>query len=163
MRIKNKRLEDYLTVAKTPIHPNSLDSNVFYVPETGENPRLLPGIQAQIAKNIELLCGEQHQRIKRYVLVGDALIPGSQNRTADLKILIILNKQLMDIDLEGVISEKILKVIDSLNNSYAMGTLRKIKYVPTVRDLNLSEHQAVYDVFTNQWIKLPTNLNVNYD
>ena len=161
MKLKYAKLKDYLTVGKIPIAPNSFDPSVFYSSDSETTPRLLPAIQNQIAKDIEMLCGDQQQRIKKYVLVGDALTPGNEDRTKELKVLIVLNKQLMDIDVEGIISEEILKMIDAMNNQYAIGTLRKIYYVPTVKDINYSEHQAIYDIFTNQWIKLPINLNAN--
>jgi hypothetical protein len=155
------KLKNYLTIGKPVIAPDSLDPNVFYFPETGEAPILQRAINAQIINDIENFCGEQHQRIKNYVLVGDALIPGNTNRVAPLKVLLILNKSLMDLDIDGILSGVILKAINAISNRLAVGTLRPIIYTPTViDDMNkLSEmHQGMYNLATHKWIKLPSGL-----
>jgi hypothetical protein len=155
----NLKLKNYLTVGKPPIAPDSLDSNVFYFPEGGQTPILQPAIRAQIINDLEYICGEQHQRINEYVLVGDALVPGNKDRTKPLKVLITLNKSLMDLDVEGILSELILKTVNSINNRLAVGTLRKIRYIPTVRAATEhKEYPAIYNIATNKWIKTPSGL-----
>lgn len=154
------KLRDYLTLGKVHIAPNSLDPNVFYFPETGEPPILQPNIHTQIINDLEFFCKEQQQRIKKYVLVGDALIPGKQDRTRPLKVLIILNKDIMDLDIEGMLSEVILKTLNTLSGRLASGTLRPIIYSPTTRSIDQQKeiHSAIYDIAMQKWIKLPSNL-----
>jgi hypothetical protein len=154
---KELKLKSYLTLHKPCISPNSLDPNVFYFPETGEPPVLQPRIHSQILNDLEFFCKEQQNRIKKYVLVGDALIPGNQDRTKPLKVLIVLNKDIMDLDIEGMLSEVILKTLNSLSGRLAYGTVRPIVYTPTVRSLDIhkEQYQAIYDIATNAWIKLP--------
>ena len=154
------KLRDYLTLGKIRISPNSLDPNVFYFPETGEPPILQSSIHSQIINDLEFFCKEQQQRIKNYVLIGDALIPGNQDRTRPLKVLIILNKDIMDLDIEGMLSEVILKTLNTLSGRLASGTLRPILYSPTTRNLDQQKktHNAIYDIATQKWIKLPSNL-----
>ena len=95
------KLRDYLTIGKPPIGPNELDPGLFRYSEVGRDLTLLPGVHAQIINDIEMFCGNQVQRIKRFVLVGDALIPGNKNRICELKVLIVINKDLMDIDIDN--------------------------------------------------------------
>jgi len=153
------KLRDYLTLGKPTISPDSLDPNVFYFPETGEPPILHARINAQIINDLEFFCGEQQQRIEKYVLVGDALIPGNKDRTKPLKVLIILNKTIMDLDIEGMLSEVILKTLNNISGRLASGTLRPIIYIPTVRNIkDHPEYKAVYDIAIHKWIKLPSGL-----
>tara|TARA_R110000868_G_scaffold250424_8_gene507019 strand:+ start:2742 stop:3221 length:480 start_codon:yes stop_codon:yes gene_type:complete len=154
----NQKLKDYLTVYKTPIAPNSLDPTVFYFPETGEPPRLLPGINAQITNDLQALASTDPTRIQSCVIVGDAVKPGTNNRTSDIKVLVVLNKALMNIDMDGIMAEEILKMCNALSQRQAVGTTRKINYVPTVRDLELNDYEGVYDIPNNTWIKTPSGL-----
>lgn len=155
----NKKLKQYLTVYKTPIAPDSLDPTVFYFPETGEPPRLLPGIHAQVINDVDMfVAGQQPSRIKKVLIVGDVLIPGKQNRTKDITIKLVLNKDILDIDVDGIVAEEILKLADTLSNRQAFGTMRKIRYIPSLRDIELNEYPAVYDVMLQSWTKLPSGL-----
>ena len=97
-RVDRLKLRNYLTIGKPPIGPNELDPGIFRYSEVGRDPVLLPGVHAQIVNDIEMFCGNQVQRIKKFVLVGDALKPGNKNRTCELKVLVVINKDLMDID-----------------------------------------------------------------
>lgn len=151
----NHKLKNYLTLYKTPIAPDQLDPAIFYFPETGEEPKLLPSIQAQITMDITAFAGDQPSRIVKYVIVGKVLEPGSK-RTEDIKVLILLNKNLMDLDLDGILGEEILKLTNSLSGKLAGSSLRKIQYSPVVRDIEqLKErYPAIYDVGLNSWLKL---------
>ncbi len=153
------KLKKYLTIDKIKIAPNSLDPNVFYFPETGQSPILHPSITSQITNDVEMFVKDQPQRIEKYVLVGKALQPGNTDKTSPLKVLLILNKKLMDLDIDGLLSEEILKLANQLSNRLAIGTLRPIIYIPTIRDLNkFKNYSEIYDIFTQKWIKLPSNL-----
>lgn len=154
-----QKLKDYLTVYKIPIAPNSLDPQLFYFPETGEQPKLLPAIHSQIINDLEAFVGEQPQRIKKYYLIGDTVVPGNKNRKAPLIILIQLNKDLMDIDIDGILSEELLKLTKRLSNRLAIGTLHPIQYRLTVRNLDPKEHKGVYDLAQQSWIKLPNGVS----
>jgi hypothetical protein len=154
----NKKLKSYLTVYKVPIAPDSLDPTVFYFPETGELPRLLPGVQAQITNAIEMLVSGQPSRVVRYVIVGDAVSPGTKKRDTDIKVIVQLNKAIMDVDVDGLLAEDVLKLCDTLSNKIAIGTMRKIRYIPTIRDIDVADYSAIYDVPTSSWLKVPSGL-----
>ena len=153
-----QKIKDYLTIYKIPIAPDSLDPALFYSPETGEPPKLQPAVHAQITNDLQSFAGEQPQRIKKYYLVGDAILPGNKNRKAELKVLIILNKDLMDIDIDGLLGEELLKLAEALSKRLAVGTLHPIRYVLSVRNIEPSEHKGVYDVANYDWLKLPNGI-----
>jgi hypothetical protein len=158
-RLDKLKLRNYLTIGKPPIGPNELDPGVFRYSEVGRDPVLLPGIHAQIVNDVEMFCGNQGQRIKKFVLVGDALIPGNKNRICELKVLIIINKDLLDIDIDGLLAEDLLKMADSISGRLAVGTLHPIRYIPTIRDVREhNEYQGIYDILMHTWIKLPPGL-----
>lgn len=152
----NHKLKDYLTIYKTPIAPDRLDPSIFFFPETGETPRLLPGVHAQIINDLTAFVGDQPSRITKALIVGSAVTPGSK-RTEDLTVLIVLNKQLMDIDIDGILGEEILKLTDALSGKLVGSSLRKIRYLPVTRNLEQlkQKYSAIFDVQTNEWIKTP--------
>ena len=154
----DQKLKDYLTIYKIPIAPNSLDPLLFYFPETGEQPKLLPTVHAQIINDLEAFVGEQPQRIKKYYLTGEALKPGNKNRRAELKVLIVLNKELMDIDVDGILAEELLKLAKTLSNRLVTGTSHPLRYVLTVRDPDTSEYEGLYDIANQSWKKLPNGV-----
>jgi len=150
-----KKYVKYLNVYKTPISPGQLDPNVFYFPETGEAPKLQQSIHSQIIRDLEQFAGNQPHRIKEYYLVGPVTNPRSKNRNGDLKVIILLNKHLMDIDVDGLLAEEILKMTKHLSGRLAVGTGRKIVYSPTIRDIDPSNHPGVYDISKFCWTKIP--------
>jgi len=154
----NRKLKKYLTVYKVPIAPDSLDPTVFYFPENGEPPRLQPAIHAQITNDIEILVSNQPARVKHYVLVGDIVTPGNKSKNSDIKVLIILNKNIMDVDVDGLAAEEILKTANALSGRLAIGTLHKIQYVVTVRDIDPKNYNAIYDIPNFSWIKTPSGI-----
>lgn len=158
MPLFEKKYVDYLTVYKIPIGPNQMDPVVFYSSELGEEPKLLPGIHAQITKDLEQFASGQPQRIKNYYLVGPATKPGSKNRLGELRVIIQLNKQLMDLDIDGLLAEEILKMAKALSGKLAVGTGRKIVYVPTVRPIESSDYEGIYDIPNFRWLKLPSGV-----
>ena len=91
-----KKYIKYLTIYKTPIGPNQLDPFVFPVPIEGEQPTLIPSIHSQITRDLEIFVGGQPQRIQNYYLVGPACKPGSKSRNGELRVIIVLNKDLND-------------------------------------------------------------------
>jgi hypothetical protein len=158
MPLFEKKYADYLTVYKIPIAPDQLDPTVFYFPETGESPVLLPAITTQIAKDMEHFSSNQEFRIKNYYLVGPATIPGSKNRSGELRIIIEINKQIMDIDVDGLAAEAIMKLAKQLSGKLATGTTRPIVYVPTVRPIEPSDYPGIYNIPKFQWLKLPNGV-----
>lgn len=153
-------LKNYLTVYKTPIAPDSLDPSVFYFPEQGGYPRLHPAIFNQMSRDISFLTGDQIQRVKNCYLVGGALVPGNNKRTQDLIVIILLNKELMDLDIDGLLAEEILKLLKQLSGKYASGTLRRIVYRPTLRKEALDRYSCAIDLHNQEWVKLPSNLKI---
>ena len=158
MPLFEKKYVDYLTVYKIPIAPGQLDPTVFYCPETGEDPTLLPSIHAQITKDLEQLSSNQHQRIKNYYLVGPATKPGAKSRTGELRVLVELNKNIMDVDVDGLAAEEIMKLSKNLSGRLAVGTGRPIVYVPTVRPIQPSDYEGIYDIPKFRWFKLPSGV-----
>lgn len=161
MPLFEKKYSNYLTVYKVPIGPNQLDPTVFYHSETGEPPTLLPGVHAQICKDLEQFTSNQPQRIKNYYLVGPATIPGSKDRSGELKVVIELNKQLMDVDVDGLAAEAILKLANNLSGRLAMGTNRKIIYMPTVRSIDTyaEKYPGIYNIPKFTWYKTPNGVS----
>lgn len=157
MKIGERKLRDYLTINKIPLAPNSFDPNIFYSSENGTfDPRLLPQLHSQILADVERICGEQHQRIKKYALVGSYDDFTLKNRTNPLKIVLVLNKDLMDLDLDGILAEAILRAAKEISGRLAIGTLRPINYIPSMRVVKKEDYEGIYDLFTNEWIKIPS-------
>ncbi len=161
MKNFNDKLKKYLTVYKIPIAPNSLDPTIFYFSEIGEPPRLLPGIHSQIINDLNFFISEQPTLIEKALLVGPCLEPGLKNKSADLKVLLVLNKKLMSMDVDGLLAEEILKLSSTLSGKLASTSLHKIQYLPTVRTIKeISEsYSAIYDIQTLSWLKLPSGMN----
>jgi hypothetical protein len=158
MKSFNKKLKDYLTFYKTPIAPDQLDPTLFYFPETGEEPRLQQGIHAHILNDMEMFCSNQPARIKTAAIVGDAVTPGKPNRMGEVEVVIVLNKDIMDLDVDGLLAEDILKLAASLSKRVIVGTTRTIRYIVSLRSLNPEDHQGIYDIPQQKWTKLPSGL-----
>lgn len=159
MPVFEKKYIDYLTVYKVPIGPNQLDPTVFYHSETGEEPKLLPVIHSQISRDLEHFTSNQPQRIKNYYLVGPATKPGSKSRTGELRVIIELNKDLMDVDINGLAAEALLKLAKELSGKLANGTGRQINYVPTIRPIDSYQaYEGIYDIPKFRWHKLPNGI-----
>lgn len=157
----NTKLKSYLTVYKVPLAPDSLDPTVFYFPENGQHPRLLPAVHAQITNDIEILVSGQPARVMKYVIVGDVVTPGKDNKKAEIKVLVVINKNLLDVDVDSLLAEELLKLANSLSGRLATGTLHPIRYVPMVRDIDPKNYNAVYDIPNMDWIKTPSGLKTN--
>lgn len=161
MPLFEKKYSDYVTFYSVPVGPNQLDPTVFYFSETGEEPKLLPAIHAQITKDLETFTSNQPQRIKGYYLVGNACKTGSKSKKGDLTVIIELNKDIKDIDVDGLAAEAILNLAKNLSGNVATGTTkpaRKINYTITVRPIDKSEHEGIYDIAKFRWIKAPNGL-----
>lgn len=158
MPLFEKKYVDYLTVYKVPIGPNQMDPTVFYMSELGEPPKLLPGIHAQITKDLEMFTSNQPQRVKNYYLVGPACKPGSKNRTGELRVIIELNKNLMDVDVDGLHAEEIMKYAKTLSGNLATGTSRPINYIPTVRPIDETNYEGIYDIPHFRWLRTPNGI-----
>jgi hypothetical protein len=158
MPLFEKKYADYLTVYKIPIGPNQLDPAVFYHSETGEEPKLLPAIHAQITKDLETFTSNQPQRIKGYYLVGNACRTGPKSRKGDLRVLIELNKDIKDIDVDGLAAEAILNLAKNLSGHLATGTTRRIVYTVLGRPIDTSAYEGIYNIPAFNWIKTPNGL-----
>jgi hypothetical protein len=158
----DKKLNSYLTVYKTPIASDQLDPTVFYFPENGERPRLQPGVHAQITNDIEMLASGQPARIVKYVIVGKVVEPGNNDKTCDIKVLVVINKNIMDFDVDGLVAEDLLKLANTLSRKLAVGTLHKIRYIIMIKDPTQEpqskKYPAIYNVPTFSWIKYPSGL-----
>jgi hypothetical protein len=154
-----KKYADYLTVYKIPIGPDQLDPTVFSTSEYDQQPKLLPSIHAQITRDLELFTCNQPHRIKNYYLVGPACTPGNRNRSGELRVIIELNKEIMDVDVDGIAAEQILKLTNELSGKLAPGTTRKIQYLPTVRPIKELGYEGIYDIGRFQWVNLPNGVN----
>jgi hypothetical protein len=159
MPVFEKKYIDYLTVYKVPIGPGQLDPTVFSFPETGEEPKLLPIIHTQISRDLEHFTSNQPHRIKNYYLVGPATKPGSKSRTGELRVIIELNKDLMDVDINGMAAEALLKLAKELSGKLAAGTGRKINYIPSIRPIDTYKaYEGIYDIPKFRWHKLPNGI-----
>ena len=159
MPLFEKKYINYLTMYKIPIGPNQLDPTVFYFSETGEEPTLLPSIHAQITGDLEQFTSGQPQRINNYYLVGSATKPGSKNRTGDIRVIIEINNKIMDVDVDGLQAEEIMKLAKNLSGKLAVGTCRKIMYILTVRPVSAEDYEGIYDIAKFSWAKIPNGLN----
>lgn len=153
-----KKYIKYLNIHKTPIGPNQLDPNVFPVPLEGQEHRLIPSIQSQITRDLEIFAGGQPERITDYYLVGSACEAASKDRNGELRVIVVLNKHLKDLDVDGIMSERILKMAKELSGKIATGTGRKINYIITIRPIDKDRHEAIYDIPKLSWLKLPQGL-----
>lgn len=153
-----KKYSDYVTIYKIPIGPNQLDPLVFYFSEIGEAPALQPSIHSQITRDLEEFTSNQPQRVKNYYLVGNCVKPGPRSRKGPLTVLVEINKDLLDFDVDGLDSERILDFLNSISGKLAVGTCKKINYKLTVRPINLEEHEGIYDIPRHVWVKIPNGL-----
>lgn len=153
-----KKYVKYLTVYKTPLGPNQLDPLVFPVPREGEEHKLMPSIQAQITKDVEIFAGGYPERIKNYYLVGPACTPGYKKRDGELRVVIVINKDIKDLDVDGLLAERILKLAKELSGKMATGTVRKINYVVTVRPIDETSYSGIYDIPALSWKRPPSGL-----
>lgn len=159
MPLFEKKYAGYLTAYKIPIAPNQLDPTVFYTPDEGGEYKLLPSIHAQIARDLELMTGnDQPHRIKGYYMVGPAVTPGDKNKNGDIKIIVYINNDIKNVDINGTRAEMLLQVANELSNKKAIGTTRDIVYIPTVRPPDPKTHEAIYDLLNHSWIKTPNGL-----
>lgn len=153
-----KKYIQYLNVYKTPIGPNQLDPTIFPVPIEGQEPALIPSIHTQITRDLEIFAGGQPERIVNYYLVGSSCVPGFKNRNGELRVIIVINKNLKDLDVDGLFAERILKVAKELSGRLATGTGRKINYVITVRPINKDSYEGIYDIQKCSWNKVPSGI-----
>jgi hypothetical protein len=153
-----KKYVKYLTVYKTPVGPNQLDPLVFPVPPEGQEHKLIPSIHSQITRDLEILVGGQPERIKDYYLVGSACKPGYKKRSGELRVIIVLNHDMKDIDVDGLLAERILKLANELSGKLATGTIRKINYVITARPITETNYQEVYNIPRAIWTRVPSGL-----
>ena len=158
MPVFEKKYVDYLTVYKIPIGPGQMDPTVFYQSDTAEQPTLLPTIHDQITKDLEEITSNQPYRIENYYLVGPACKPGSKSRTGELRVVLQMNNKLKDVDIDGLHSEQLLKHAKNLSGRLATGTGREINYVLTVRPIEETSYEGIYDIPKFNWFRTPNGL-----
>jgi hypothetical protein len=144
----------YLPYHTDPVSPNSLDPRVWYFLPGGGDPKLQPGIKAQILQDIDRInSAEQEYARKRvwdYFIVGPVLEENSSEKCS-INILVLINKT----NLDDMLKERILQTIKELNGRLATGTQHPIHYIPTIRDLDQERYPAIYHPFTEKWVKKP--------
>ena len=142
------------------IIPNSLDPQVFYFPETGTEPILLPSIRNQIAYDIEEINKSEsqftHTRVWDYILTGP-IFNKDASETCDVVIKIQINTARLD----DVLKEKLLQRIKEINGRMVVGTRHPLIYIPTIRKIETKDLNGAYHPFTGKWIKKPDFLEAN--
>ncbi len=150
-------LKAYHKHHKSPLPPGSLDPSVFYFPEDGSDPFLMPGIKSQIIEDIERINNAELPNVKTrvwsYVITGPILNEKS-SKTCDIQVRV----QLATNNLVDVTKERILQTIKNINGKLAYGSLHPLIYIPTIRPLDLNQMNGAYDPFKNVWIKKPSFL-----
>jgi hypothetical protein len=163
---ENTYKDSYLKFHTNPVVPNSLDPRVFYFPSEGGDPTIHPSVKNQILTDIAKINTAEGDygmtRISDYILVGPVLEQGSSD-----KCPIIIKVKINTANLDDMLKERILNMIKEINGefrsesgsykdgTYVTGTQHKIYYIPTVRDFNYNEYNAVYHPYTDKWIKKP--------
>lgn len=158
IKLFEKKLKDYLTVYKTPIGPFDLDPSLFVYDPYLKAPILNPQILAQITKDLQSFSGEQPSRINNAYVVGRSMKPGNKDRHSSLKVIIVMNKNIMDVDVDGLLAEEILKLAKSLSGRLAIGTTHPIDYVVSMRDIDTTKYEGIYDVLNSRWHKIPNGV-----
>lgn len=154
-----KKLKDYLTVYKIPIGPNDLDPTIFVYDPTLKAPVLSPRVIEQISNDLKSFSGEQPSRIKHVYVTGKTLNPGNKDRHSSLNVLIVMNKDIMDNDVDGILAEEVLKLTKALSGRLATGTTHPINYNVSMRDIDASKHKGIYDVLNTRWHKIPNGIH----
>jgi hypothetical protein len=144
----------YLPYHTDPISPNSLDPRVWNFNTQGGDPRLQPGIKAQILQDIDRINSAEQEftrkRVWDYFIVGPVLEENSSEKCS-INVLVLINKT----NLDDMLKERILQTIKELNGRLATGTQHPIHYIPTIRDLDQERYPAIYHPFTEKWVKKP--------
>lgn len=142
---------------KKSLAPGSLDPSVFYFPEDGSGPFLMPGIQSQIIEDIERINNSELPNIKtrvwNYIITGPIL-----KEKASKNCDIVVRVQLTTNNLADVVKERILNAIKDINGKLAHGTLHPLIYIPTIRPIDLKTLNGAYDPYKNMWVKKPSFL-----
>ncbi len=158
IKLFEKKLKDYLTVYKIPIGPNDLDPTLFVYDPTLDAPLLSPRILTQITKDLQSFTGEQPSRIKNAYVVGKTMKPGNKDRHSSLRVVIVMDKNIMDADVDGILAEEVLKLAKSLSGRLAMGTTHPIDYTVSMRDIDTAKYEGIYDVLNSRWHKIPNGV-----
>lgn len=139
---------------KKPLAPGSLDPYVFYFPENGSGPFLMPGIQSQIIEDIERINNAELPNVKTRVwnfIITGPILNEKASKTCDIIVKVQLNTN----NLVDTTKERILQTIKNINGKLAYGTLHPLIYIPTIRPLDLETLNGAYDPFKNLWVKKP--------
>lgn len=154
MRLFEKEVNDYIKNHTRAIPPDSLDPRVWYFPQTGQDPILLPGVKQQIIRDIDRINEADQQYVKTrvwdYFMVGPIVKEGSSN-TCPINVIVQINTT----NLTDLLKETILNTIKDLNGKLVVGTQHPLYYIPTIRKFVPEQHYAVYHPYTEKWIKKP--------
>lgn len=154
MKLFEQELKNYLKYHTNPISPNSLDPRVWYFLPDGGDPKLQPEVKSQILNNIDSINSVEQEgtrvRVWDYFIVGPVLREKSSERCT-INIIVQINPT----NLSDMLKENILNRIKDINGKLATGTLHPIHYIPTIRNFNKDQYEAVYHPFTEKWIKKP--------
>ena len=154
-----KKYADYLTVYKIPVGPDQLDPTIFYYSVTQNVHKLLPTIHSQIISDLEFFTDRQPQRVKNCYIVGPVVDPGNKNKNGEIRVIVEINKDIMDVDVDGLSSERVTSTLHNLSNKLATGSTRSIVYIPSVRPIEKNSYTGIYDIVKNEWLKEPQGLN----
>jgi hypothetical protein len=136
------------------IAPNSLDPQIFYFPESGANPILLPSVRSQILMGIEEINRVEsaftQTRVFDYILTGP-IFNKNASETCDMVIKVQINTTQLD----DVLKERILQTIKEINGKLVVGTRHPLIYIPTIRKIEIEKLNGAYRPWNNKWEKLP--------
>ena len=123
---ENAYKDAYANVNKKEFPPNSLDPQVFYFTDEGNDPVLLPGIAEQIKNDIENINHAEsafmQTRVWNYVLTGPILDKDS-SETCPIVIRLQINKA----NLDDVTKERILQKIKEKSTVFSSDWLLQAK------------------------------------
>jgi hypothetical protein len=154
MKLFEQELKIYIKHHFKPIASNSLDPRVWYFQPDGGDPKLQSEIKTQILNDINIINSAEQEgsltRVWDYFMVGPALKEGSSSKCS-INIIVQINPT----NLVDMLKEIILNRIKDINGRLATGSLHPIHYIPTIRNFDKNNYDAVYHPFTEKWFKKP--------
>lgn len=134
---------NYLTRAK-----QSLDPNVWNIPDDGTPPILQYGIKTQIVHAIE--------DIRNIVSVNELYIAGpiTSNMGGDTDPINVY-VEVEDEEIDSLVASRLSYLLQKMNHKLAVSTSHTIIYMICPGEFEYNDHEAVYNVRSERWIKSP--------
>jgi hypothetical protein len=150
-----KIFSEFIKESIIDIPKQSLDATVFDFYDD-KLPTLKTGIRVQIAKDIDRI--EEIVPVRRFYMVG-SILSRHYNKDCDIDITVDVYEK----NVNDILETKLLKFINELNGSLAIGTTHPINYYINVSDDEIDEHRydAIYDIINQRWIKQTKDLDIN--